>query len=100
MGINASAATRHTAYSIHTKHPRHQEDKQHERPCARASVSRAWVLGSDGTENPGFFSCLPSSRTCATKRPKMSGRKLAARVEPHESSKIPCVIHSSGHIPF
>src|SRR5215510_11189662 len=62
MWINASAATRHTAYSIYTKHPRHQEDTQHERPCARASVSRAWVLGSDGTENPGSFSCLPSSK--------------------------------------
>ena len=39
-------------------------------------------------------------RTCASKRPKVSGRKLAARVELHESSKIQCVIHSSGQIPL
>jgi hypothetical protein len=38
--------------------------------------------------------------TCASKRPKVSGRKLAAIVEPHESSKISCVIHSSGQIPL
>ena len=35
-----------------------------------------------------------------SKRPKVSGRKLAARVEPHESSKIQCVIHSAGQIPL
>src|SRR5262245_55569387 len=40
-----------------------------------------------------------SSRTCVSKRPKVSGRKLAARVEPQESSKIQCVIHLSGQIP-
>ena len=38
--------------------------------------------------------------TCASKRPKVSGRKWAARVEPHASSKIQCVIHASGQIPL
>jgi hypothetical protein len=38
--------------------------------------------------------------TCARKRPKVSGRTLAARVEPHASSKISCVLHSSGQLPL
>ena len=36
--------------------------------------------------------------SCASQRPKVSGRTLAARVEPHASLKIYCVIHASGQI--
>jgi hypothetical protein len=43
--------------------------------------------------------CAPTW-TCASKQPKVSGRKLATIVERHASSKIQCVIHSSGQIPL
>ena len=38
--------------------------------------------------------------TCASKRPHVSGRKWAARVEPHASSNMPCAINAAGQIPL